>query len=95
MGIRDKRILRDALEQDEKNISLLMRDVLSSQESKKMVLSLDPCKAEKFMAVLQFVSPDYGRACEQEAHRLNRCWIDPLCGFVAIKIRCVLLNVCS
>jgi hypothetical protein len=55
-GVSGHGALRNALEQDENYVSVLMREVLSSAENITSVRSLDPQGAEQFMVLLQDVS---------------------------------------
>jgi len=52
-GVSGHGALRNALEQDENYVSVLMREVLSSAENITSVRSLDPQGAEQFMVLLQ------------------------------------------
>ena len=55
-GVSGHGPLRNALEQDENHVSVLMREVLSSAENITLIRSLDPQGAEQFMILLQDVS---------------------------------------
>ena len=55
-GVSGHGPLRNALEQDENHVSVLMCEVLSSAENITLIRSLDPQGAEQFMILLQEVS---------------------------------------
>lgn len=62
LGVSEHQVLRNALEQDDTYISVLMREVLSSPENITLVKSLDPQGAQQFMELLQDVSSNSNRS---------------------------------